>query len=131
MVLFHPIESFPRKPIHGHQTHLKDKLEICEGNDQTKVLWGQLLGRTEKGDWRWRDANGIEKTIADKEVIRTINGAGSPEPNFERGLANLAATAYRSGWAWLAVGLAIVREIDEALGFRSVETERAAGAEVA
>ncbi len=87
------------------KTHLKDKLEIREGNDQTKVLWGQLLGRTEKGEWRWRDANGIEKTIADKEVIRTINGAGSPEPNFERGLANLAATVYRSGWAWLAVGL--------------------------
>ena len=88
-----------------HKTHLKDKLEIQDKDGQTQLLWGRLIERTESGDWLWQDADGIKKNIADEEVIRKINGAGTQEPAFERGLVSLAAKAYRSGWAWLGLGL--------------------------
>ena len=88
-----------------HKTHLKDKLEIRERSGETKVLWGRLIERTEKGDWLWQEANGSEIIIDDKQVIRKTNGAGNQEPNFEQGLINLAARAYGNGWAWLGVGL--------------------------
>lgn len=88
-----------------HKTHLKDKLEIHGTNGEVELLWGRLIEQTEKGDWHWRDADGSERIIANKRVLRRINGAGNQEPNFERGLASLAATAYHNGWAWLGVGL--------------------------
>ena len=88
-----------------HKTHLKNKIEIREQANETKILWGRLIGRTEKGDWLWQEANGAETIIADKQVIRKTDGAGNQEANFEQGLINLAARAYGNGWAWLGVGL--------------------------
>ncbi|NIA08022.1 MAG: flippase-like domain-containing protein [Actinobacteria bacterium] len=88
-----------------HKTHLKDKLEIRERSGETKVLWGRLIKRTQKGDWLWQNPNGTEIIIDDKQVIRKTNGAGNQEASFEQGLVGLAATAYGNGWAWLGVGL--------------------------
>ena len=90
-----------------YKSHLKDKLEVraAAGQGNIKILWGRLIGRTDIGDWLWRNPDGATETIPDSEVVKKPNRLGELEPSFECGLISLVSTAYRSRSVWLSIAL--------------------------
>ena len=89
------------------RAHLRDTLQVRNEAGQVKEITGRLIGRTDSGDWLWRNARGIQRTIPDSDVIKKakLNHLGQAEPSFEQGLISLIATAFGSRWVWLAIAL--------------------------